>query len=524
MTPRRISCIWMPHFAIQRWRHRCQRPWQDSDASDVETGDEAPLVLVREGPHGPVIYDVSRAAAALGMSVGARVTDMRTLVPALHVEDADPEADAADLERLAGWARRWCPWTQVAGDNMLLLDTSGSDHLHGGEAAMQADMVAAFGRTGLTVRVSTAPTIGAAWALARHASTARVICPAETLAEMLAPLPTTALRLDSDTVLLLRRLGLKTIGALAGLPREALVRRFRRIETAQRNPVLRLDQAMGRVPEPLVAATDSPPLRVLRRLAEPLGDASGLTLILADLCADLCTLMDERHAGARALRFTAYRVDGSMVHVSARTSRASRTPAHLTRLFDGKLDHVDPGFGVDAAALEVLRADALGAVQDDLSGEVREDIAFSRLIDRLAARLGEDRILRPVARGSHLPERGEAFMPAAAEGKAEPHAVSRSGSSPLRLLMQPEEAQVTHAVPEGPPARFVWRRQTHDVTRTAGPERIAPEWWRQPGHTRLRDYYRVEDTEGRRFWLYREGLAGDGRGGNPRWFVHGLDA
>ena len=491
---------------------------------ESEAEDEAPLVLARDAIHGPVIHDVSRAAAALGIVPGARVTDMRTLVPHLQVEEADPDADAADLKRLATWARRWCPWTQVEGMDALLLDTSGSDHLHGGEDRMARDMVTAFARAGLTAHVAVAPTIGAAWALAHHGSARRIICPADSAADTLAPLPTTALRLDGDTVLLLRRLGLKTIGALAALPHEALVRRFRRIEAPWRNPVLRLDQAFGRLHEPFVAEADRPPLRVLRRLAEPLGDVAGLTQILTDLTVDLCDMMAERHASARALRFTAYRVDGSMAHAAARTGRGSRDAAHLVKLFDGKLDHIDPGFGVDTAALEVLSAEEQGAVQDDLTGEARDDMAFARLIDRLAARLGEDAVLRPQTSGSHLPERGEILIPAAGDAWRIRARSAVLGRSPLRLLMQPEEAQVIHAIPEGPPARFVWRRQAHDVTRTAGPERIAPEWWRQPGHARLRDYYRVEDAEGRRFWLYREGLAGDGRGGQPRWFVHGLDA
>jgi protein ImuB len=81
---------------------------------------------------------------------------------------------------------------------------------------------------------------------------------------------------------------------------------------------------------------------------------------------------------------------------------------------------------------------------------------------------------------------------------------------------------VIYATPEGMPRRFVWRRAVHDIARVEGPERVAPEWWRQPGSARLRDYYRVEDANGRRYWIYREGLIGDGRGGAPGWFIHGL--
>ena len=481
-------------------------------------------MLAREGTHGPVIHDVNSAAQALGMKAGARVTDMRALVPALQVEDAAPDADAADLAMLAHWSRRWCPWTQGEGVAGLLLDTTGSDHLHGGERAMMRDMARAFAAAGLGARISIAPTIGTAWALSRYGAQRRIVCPDCKAPELLRALPVAALRLNPATVLLLGRLGLKTIGALMDVPRESLVRRFRRIEAPDANPVLRLDQALGRLAEPLVSEHAQRPVRAIRRFAEPLGDLAGLSQVLADLSADLCALMDEAHVGARGLRLTVYRVDGSTMTVEARASRASRNADHLAGLFAGKLEKLDPGFGVDAAALEATDGEGLGAEQDDLGGERRDDMAFTRLIDRLAARLGDRSVLKPVSRGSHIPEHGENLVPAADAVAADSRAVQREMATPLRLLPRPEEAEVIHAVPDGPPARFRWRRQVHDIARSQGPERIAPEWWREKSTVRLRDYYHVEDSEGRRFWLYREGLIADGRGRNPRWFVQGLDA
>ena len=95
-------------------------------------------------------------------------------------------------------------------------------------------------------------------------------------------------------------------------------------------------------------------------------------------------------------------------------------------------------------------------------------------------------------------------------------------SRPQRLLDRPEAIAVVYATPEGMPRRFVWRRGVHDIVRVEGPERISPEWWRERSTARLRDYYRVEDEAGRRYWIYREGLFGDGRGGVPNWYLHGL--
>lgn len=482
------------------------------------------MVLAREATHGRVVHDSNAAALALGINRGSRITDMRAIVPDLRVEDAACATDAADLAMLSFWVRRWCPWAQSDGADGLLLDCTGSDHLHGGEDAMLRDMTRAFAAMGLTAKIAIAPTIGTAWALARHGGQRRFICNEDAAAQHLAPLPTAALRLDEATVLLLRRLGLKSIGALMDVPREAMIRRFRRIEATSANPVLRLDQALGKQKELLVSEDIPPPLRALRKLAEPIGHLDGLSQVLSDLTHDLCALLEREGCGARGLLFTAYRVDGGVLQCEARTGRANRDPAHLAALFDGKLDHFDPGFGIEAAALEAIDSEVLDAVQDDLTGKGRDDMAFMGLIDRLAARLGIGAVLRPVRQGSHIPERGELWAPAAADDIPNTGVVTRERATPLRLLQRPEEAEVIHAVPDGPPARFRWRYKLHDVTRSQGPERIAPEWWRENSRVRLRDYYHVEDREGRRFWLYREGLADDGRGENPRWYVHGLDA
>jgi len=93
---------------------------------------------------------------------------------------------------------------------------------------------------------------------------------------------------------------------------------------------------------------------------------------------------------------------------------------------------------------------------------------------------------------------------------------------PIRLFEPPEPVEAFWLLPDDPPFRFTWRRRRHRVTRADGPERIAEEWWQPKGSgavDAIRDYYRVEDEEGRRFWLFRAGLYGNDR--PPRWFVHG---
>ncbi len=489
------------------------------------------MVLARPGTHGPVVHDMNAAAAALGMVPGARVTDMRTLVPELRVEEAEERLDHGDLARLAHWCRRWCPWTRTDGTDGLMLDTTGADHLWGGEVALVADMRRAFTQMGLSTRIAIAPTVGSAWALARHGREKVEICAPDDLAARLGALPVAALRLDGNTVLLLERLGFRSIAALAEVPRAAMARRFRHGTPLPGDPLARLDQAMGRTTEPLTADAITEPLRSLRTLAEPITEIDSFSHVLAHLMADLAVQMEARNIGARGLCFTGYRVDGAVSAIQVRTSRPSREPAHLAKLFENRIETLDPGFGFEVMVLDLIDGQDLALAQPDLSGETDTGVALSRLVDRLIARLGRQAVLRPLGHGSHVPERAEILVPAdtdmpprprgpAAPEQEEAHAPWR----PLRLLPRPEEVEVLHAVPDGPPARFIWRRQTHRVVRSGGPERIAPEWWREKSVVRLRDYYNVEDSDGRRYWLYREGVAGDGRGGNPHWFLHGLDA
>ena len=495
--------------------------WQKAqDRRGEALPDDMAVALSIEGAHGPVIHAVNRAARLAGVTVGARVADMRALCPALKVEVADPQGDRAALRRLALWARRWCPWTvaddwaaqgMAGGSHGLILDTTGADHLWGGEPAMMADMEASLSALGLSARLALAPTRGAAWAVARFGPV-RAICAAT------APLPVAALRLDGETVLLMNRLGLRTIGQLADLPRLSLARRFPRAAPAQ-NPLIRLDQMTGHLPEP-VSPLDAPPVfRADARLPEPIFDP---THHLPGLCAVLCDQLAKAHRGARLLRLTVYRTDGDVSRIEIACASPSRDPTHLSFLFRDRLERIVPGFGFDLISLAAPVTEALGMRQTDLAGGTDPGLELSHLVDRLTARFGRTALTQIQPAASHIPERAEArAVPLAAAQGITPlvHA-----ERPQRLLDHPEEIRVLYAVPEGPPAQFQWQRRSYRVVRYQGPERIAPEWWQDRPGTRLRDYFKVEDEVGHRFWLYREGLHGDGRGDIPRWFLHGVFA
>lgn len=477
--------------------------------------DNIPVVLAHEAQHGPVVHATNLTARRNGIHAGARVADMRAVCSELQVEHADIAGDRAALDRLVLWARRWCPWTVRDGDTGIILDTTGSDHLLGGEAAMLIEMETQLALLGLDVCLAVAPTWGAAWALARFGMV-RAICGESETKHLLAPLPITGLRLDPATCLLLQRLGLKTIGALMEVPRLSLARRFVRAPLGA-NPLMRLDQALGKLAEPVASIEAKPRFQAHSRLAEPILDP---VPHLPELCERLCEALAQAGMGCRSLYLTVFRTDGDVSRVNVSTSAPTRDPAHLRGLFQGKIERINPGFGFDLITLEAGGVEELRDQQARLDGQEPDDLELSRLLDRLCAKFGQNAVSRLALRESHIPERAAARVAASTEAP-EARPVAAQPDRPIRLFTHPEEVRVLYAVPEGPPVQFIWRRQTCRVVRYAGPERIAPEWWKDRPGTRLRDYFKIENQNGQRLWLYREGLHGDGRGGDPRWFVHG---
>ncbi len=511
---RRILSVHMQHFAMERWQRTLTRQG-DAPPEDV------PQALATEGPHGRIIYATNRAAEAAGVHINARAVDMRALCPDLKLAYADIGGDTRALEALALWARRWCPWTATDGLSSsgagLIMDTTGSAHLWGGEAALLREIEERLSHLGLSSTLAIAPTHGAAWALARFGGV-RETCSADALEQRMSNMPTRALRLTADTLLLLKRLGLKSVGDLAAVPRLSLARRFQKAELPA-NPLLRLDQMMGDLAEPISPPEDPPRFIVDARLPEPVQDP---TPHIPDLCAALSEKLAGPGFGARRLRLTVYRSDGQISHVEAATSTPSRNASHLARLFEGKLERIDPGFGFDLITLAAHHAEHLTVSQPDLDRRKGTGDALGQLIDRLSARFGPGHLRSPALRESHIPERREIWAPAMGGLPRQPF--GSADARPIRLLDPPEEVRVIYAVPEGPPAQFVWRRITHKVARFSGPERIAPEWWADNPGTRLRDYYNIENQFFHRIWLYREGILDDHRGPDPRWCVHGVFA
>ncbi len=456
------------------------------------------------------------------------LADARSLCPHLRTAPSDPLGDLAFLENLAVWARRWGPWSALDPPDGVLVDVTEVAHLFGGEKAMLEEAQTVLGRQGLAARLAIAPTAGAAWALAHFGPERAVLRAEDDGAQRLSTLPVAALRLDPDILLLLRRLGLKRIGNLYDIGRDTLQRRFRTHRAPASNPLVRLDQLLGRVPEPLlpVAVTHAP--LVQRRLMEPLRHRSLLDRVVEDLAEDMVRELEGRSEGARMLELGLWRVDGEAVIRQLEMAAATRDPAHIIRLFGRKLDDVDAGFGIELVRLRAPWCETLPLSQADFEAAVENHgTGLAACIDRLTVRLGKHAVRRPDPHASHLPERAQTWR--GPLDKAVLQEEFAFHARPLKLLDRPEEIAVLYATPDGLPRRFRWRGAVHEILRVEGPERIAPEWWRERSSARLRDYYRIEDGQGRRYWIYRHGVMGDGRGQDrqgsaPQWYLQGLFA
>lgn len=475
-------------------------------------------------------------ALALGLRPGMAVTQARAQVPGLDIRPADPEGDRAALRRLAILAaRRWSPLTALSGDDGLFLDVTGTAHLFGGEEAMAQRIVRLLARAGFSARIAIADAAGAAWALARHAEAHVTICPPHGQASALADLPAAALRIDESAVELLKRLGVEQIGQLGGMPRSPLVRRFGAAT------VLRLDQALGDIAEPLDPVIPPEAVVARQRFAEPIATAEAIEHWLGELVPILTTALEREGMGVRALECVADRVDGVPQRIRIGLARPSRDPAHLLRLLKRRIEDVEPGYGIDAIALHVRRAAPLGPepMVERLDEEAAPDIAT--LVDTLATRIGLKRMWRMCAVESDVPERAATRMPVldppergGARTKIDDvgqldrspalHPWHPEWPKPARLLHRPERLDhVIAELPDHAPRRFTWRGQTHRVICADGPERIYGEWWKRSAEAeQVRDYFRVEDEAGHRYWLFRRGDGERSATGDLSWYLHGV--
>jgi protein ImuB len=510
MSARRLLAVVLPRLATDRLARAEPALAAQPLALWARQGNRRVLVAVN-----PV--------AARHVLPGLPLADATAMLPALLTREATPAEDAALLQTLARWATRYTPLAATDGTDALLLDISGCAHFFAppdaspdaspeqAEGALLHDATQRLGRMGFAASAAVAGTAAAALALARALRHGAWVAPGQEFAAI-AALPLALLGLEPALLQRLEGFGLASIGALAAQPRGALARR------AGPEALAALDEALGHAPRPIRPLRPASAFSAAENFAEPILTAPAIGAALDRLMQQLCAHLAAQGQGARRVTLACFRTDGGVARIGIGTSAASRDWEHLARLLRPRIENLDPGLGIDRMVLAADAVEPLGANQSAFSegvaarGEQRAELA--RLLDRLQGRLAPRALHRLAPRASHLPERALALADAleAPPPVATPARLFR----PVRLFTPPEPISVVSLLPDGPPRRFRWKGGVVGVARVEGPERIAPEWWRDPPDTPTRDYWRVEAEEGPRYWLYREAPT--------RWFLHGLFA
>jgi protein ImuB len=541
---RRILSLWLPRLPTDRIKRQLSRnAAAKAFSSKVGTGlreenaskkdsDDLPCIVVAKQNNALQISALDDAAARLGLEAGLPLANARVVCPDIQVFDADEAADAQILNDIADWCDRFTPLVALDSRHGLFLDITGCAHLFGGEAALMQMLCDALARQGFAVSAAIAGTSVCARTMNRHIH-GRII-PGGEEADSVKPLPVSALGADDAITRGLRRAGLKTIGDVASRARHEITARFGADFTTL------LEQALGQGDAPINPRKPLPDYIVEKRFADPVSTDVVIAATLSRLAQMLVAAMEKQGKGARRLEASFFRTDGAVRAIAVDTGQPVTRAATIDRLFRERLDALsdplDPGFGFDLVRLSTSRSEIVVQQQRDLDANVHDNDELAALIDRIAARIGGRRVVVHLPQDTHIPERAVLAAPAqhhlaAATLAAWPdRAEGEPPLRPLRLFERPEVIKVIAQVPDGPPAWFQWRRATHTVVHVEGPERVAMEWWRAQGTTLTRDYFRVEDEEGSRFWLYRDGLYDreiaqqEGRIIQPNWFMHGLFA
>jgi protein ImuB len=551
LSTRRHLSVWLRRLSTDRIERRLPAP------------ADGPRVVVASIKSVQRIVALNDIAVGLGLKPGMPLADARAMYPSLPVADADARADRSLLEAIADWCDRYTPLTGLDPPDGLKLDITGCAHLFGGEAALARDLVARLARQGFAARAAVADTFGCASAVARYGEIGALafeIVPRGEVSAAMLPLPVAALRIDPAIAAEVAAMGLKRVADIAERPRAPLAARF------GEQLVRRLDQALGRLDEPIMPRLPLPAALAEQRFAEPIALEADVLGTIEQLARQLAGVLERRGEGARLVQVALFRTDGAVHRLEIGTGAPLRDAARVRRLFEDRLaalgDACDPGFGFDVIRLSALVTERCDPVQTGLASADTHGEELAHLIDRLGARFGLRRVCRLMPQDTHIPEFAAAAVPAHAalavpprnggEGRPTRRSgqregmVSRDGwcagggqieptlhdsrqdslapARPIRLFERPEPVEAIAEVPDGPPVRFRWRQVLHEVAHAEGPERIAMEWWRDAdGRALTRDYFRIESRAGARVWLYREGLYGR-EVERPRWYLHGLFA
>lgn len=508
----RYVSVWFPHL-VTDWFSL-----QEPALRDV------PFV-VRMSSHGRFIISATNLIAERqGIHTGMVLADARAVIPQMEVRDDKPDLTSRLLTKLAEWSIRFSPVVAIDSPDGLLLDVSGCTHLWGGEEQYVKDIVNKLSVRGYDVRVAMTDTVGVAWGLSRfgaltglpagrHGSAPSIVIKEGEHLDALLTLPPEALNLEPEVSSRLHKLGLHAIRQFINMPRTSLRRRFGAAFIHQ------LDKATGHAMEMLTPVIPPEPYQVRLPCMEPIATATGIEIALTELLTSLCFTLQQDQQGLRKAVFKGYRVDGQLSQVSVVTNRPSHNVKHLFKLFQLKITSMEPDLGFELFTLDAPVVEEHLPHQEKIwegSGEL-EDEAISELIDRVAGRIGMSSIQRFLPAEHYWPERS--YKVATSLSEKATTWWKEDKPRPIQLLSKPEIIEVTAPIPDYPPLLFIHKGKRHTIVKADGPERIEQEWWLQQGQHR--DYYRVEDESGNRYWIFRLGHYHDK---TYKWFLHGYFA
>ena len=495
--PKRYLYIWFPYLAADRM------------VNHFPELREKPFVLYAL-EHGRMEVRLpGRVLAQEGIFRGMAVADVRALFPSVQVFRENAEVEQKLLKQLGEWCFRYTPVVAVDPPDGVVLDISGCPHLWGGEPAYLDGLTRDLQRGGYAVHTAITDTIGASWGIAHYGKNGTIVAPHEHTKALLT-LPPAALRLEERQLDKLKKLGFHRIGQLLEIPSLNLRRRLG--ETL----IERLEQAQGTTAEFLNPVRPAAVYSMRLPCPEPILTAKGIEIALKQLLDGVVKQLARAGKGMRTGIFKAYRVDGKIVQIRIGTNRASRNPAHLYPLFELQLPQLEPAEGIELFELEALLVEELSETQEALwATNAHDESLIAELLDRIAGKIGKQHIHRYLPVEHYWPEWSVESVQSLSEQPQCRWPVDRF--RPLHLFAKPRPVEVMVPLPDYPPLHFRYRGQIIRIARADGPERIEQEWWLQTGSPR--DYYRVEDTGGARYWLFRRGSYDRG---NPQWFLHGF--
>jgi protein ImuB len=464
------------------------------------TRDELPEVQ-------PKIHPGMSLAEAKGRCLG---------LPHFPVAPAD---DLRTLEAVGRWLMRFSPNVSLLPPASIFLDATGVERLFGGIGNFRDRVAAGIRSLRFSAGVAVAPTPGAAWALAAFQSRAVSARSCQFTAECdlpsaLAPLPPEALRLEAGTTELLASLGVRTIGQLLRLERKSLAVRF------GAGLLLRIDQALGAAPEPLVFLEHRTPIRAAIEFEGTIESLEVIHLAVGQVVGQVVGLLAGRGHGARELRLVFRCPYAPAVEKTIRLMRPSRNGPAIFNLLRCALENIALDEGVIAVELHAAVTQRLEHEQSQLiGGEEQQSAAeLDHLVERLRARLTSG-VNWVELLESHIPERAfgcreEAVVATASRPLSSRHAAIGE-FRPLSLLSRPRAIKVIVTPSEcldGQPVSFTDKGMVHRLDHVRGPERMTGEWW--TGQHKTRDYFDALDTGGNRYWLFRIPET-------RRWYLHG---